>query len=181
MSQEPARQRFALRRRDHRRGARPDRAPMWIVIAGNPIGGFSLYGPMESGKEAMECGKVIGHMHGGDGSEDGGPEKGDPWYPFELVDAELAGELCYGAYGRGQPLRWEVKETTPPNQEVPETHSGVAVVFSGLRGLNDGWIFFGGFSDIKAAYKFAAERGMEAIPLLKPFDDDDPKSGDTNV
>jgi hypothetical protein len=151
---------------------------MWIVIAGNPMGGFSLYGPMKSGKEAMECGKVIGQMHGGDGSEDGGPKKGDPWYPFELVDPELASELCFGAYGVygiGQPLQWEVKEI-PPDQEVPdrylEMHSGVAVVFSGLRGLNAEWVFFGGFSDLKAACKFAAERGMEAIPLLKHFGSD---------
>jgi hypothetical protein len=159
---------------------------MWIVIAGGPIGGFSLYGPMTEEEEAMAAGRLIGIMHGGNGTKSGfdddGDRVGDPWYEFELVEPEQADRLRVGIHGGGDPLLWDVKKTPLFGELLPglwsEMFSGVTVVFSGLRGLNDGWVFFGPFSDINAACKFAAERGMEAIPLLKPFTEEHLRRGE---
>jgi hypothetical protein len=128
---------------------------MYIVIAGDPKGGFSFYGPVESLEEAMAAGELIDIMH-----------CGGPWHMFELAESYERQEED-GSFTLFKVTEY-VGDGDGPMYKSGGVYSGPAVVFEGE--LCEEWIFYGPFAGLEGARKFAADHNFGcATPLLKPF------------
>jgi hypothetical protein len=129
---------------------------MWIVIAGTPMGGYSVHGLFKTEDDARAAGKRIGILHGCGYSSEPGLVSDDPWYVFPLHAPDEDEEI----------------ETSTPAArpghlfDVPRP----VVVFSG--DIESRFEFFGPFRNEEDAYAWIDERtpgyGYECIVQVFP-------------
>jgi hypothetical protein len=124
---------------------------MWIVMAGVPLCGFSLYGTFKSRKEAEAAGKLISVM-----------QDGDAWFVTPLEEPDLAVATVEDP--------GPIKVSDPDGAGI---YAG-SVVWDG--DLCNEWGFIGPFDSSKAARQFAIAKGFGRIcvlPLWRPCTEDD--------
>jgi hypothetical protein len=122
---------------------------MWIVMAGVPLCGFSLYGTFKTYEEAQAAGKLIGIAHEG---VSGNVGYGDPWWIIELREPHPDDLIAANV-------------TEDDDDSVPPPLSGVVVWNGDFRHERT---FIGPFKGFKTAHQFATAPGLNAPYTITP-------------